>query len=73
MDATAGEGALALLLPSQVSCAHKTQVKEIVELKTQLVFVEAPAKTIGGSQNQDLLVCNCSVIVGQDSSLQSYG
>ena len=39
MDATAGEGALALSM--RVSYAHKTQVKEIAEMKAQLAAAQA--------------------------------
>ena len=39
MDATAGEGALALSM--RVSYAHKKQVKEIAELKAQLAAAQA--------------------------------
>ena len=39
MDATAGEGALALSM--RVSYAHKTQVKEIAEIKAQLAAAQA--------------------------------
>ena len=41
MDATAGEGALALSM--RVSYAHKKQVKEIAELKAQLAAAQATA------------------------------
>ena len=39
LDATAGEGALALSM--RVSYAHKKQVKEIAELKAQLAAAQA--------------------------------
>ena len=39
MDATAGEGALALSM--RISYAHKTQVKEITELKAKLAAAQA--------------------------------
>ena len=39
MDATAGEGALAFSM--RVSYAHKTQVKEIAEMKAQLAAAQA--------------------------------
>jgi hypothetical protein len=41
MDATAGDGALALSM--QVSYAHRTQVKEIAEMKAQLAAAQATA------------------------------
>jgi hypothetical protein len=44
MDATAGEGALALSM--QVSYAHRIQVEKIAELKSRLVLAEATAITL---------------------------
>jgi hypothetical protein len=44
MDATAGEGALALSM--RVSYAHRIQVEKIAELKSRLVLAEATAITL---------------------------
>ena len=63
MDATAGEGALALSL--RVSYAHKTQVKEIAELKAQLAAAQATAINLEVLKAKTSLLATVQSLLGK--------
>ncbi len=63
MDATAGEGALALSL--RISYAHKTQVKEIADLKTKLAAAQATALNLEVLKAKTALLATVQSLLGK--------
>ena len=63
MDATAGEGALALSM--RVSYAYRIQVEKIAELKSRLVLAEATAITLDTLKAKTVQLATVEKLLGK--------